>query len=574
MRPKLRTRGRRLASTDRTRPPGNEHPAIRWARDVIEGRIVAGEFIKLAVERHFRDIKVSPSDCRFSPEAGQRAIDFFGFLHHSKGEWAGQRFVLEPWEQFFVYVLFGWLTPTGTRRFRQALLEIARKNGKSTLAAGIALYLLIADGEGGAEVYAAATKRDQARIVWSEAERMVKASPGLLRRVNIVRNNMSVTATLSKFEPLGADEDSMDGLNISGAVIDELHAHKNRKMLDVIATATGARRQPLLAIITTAGSDRLSVCYEQHDYAIKVLRGVIEDDSYFAMIFALDEADDWTDPAVWAKANPNLGVSVKVDDLERKCRKAKEIAAEQNAFRRLHLNQWTEQDTRWLDLDLWDRGAIAVDVEELRGRVCFSALDLSSTTDICADVKVFPPVDEDEPWKVVCRFYVPRENIAARAKRDRVPYQQWVQDGFIEATEGNVVDYDVIRERIREDGERFDIREIAYDRWNATQLSTQLGGDGFTMVPFGQGFASMASPCREFESLLMSGRIAHAGNPVLRWMAANVSVEQDAAGNRKPSKAKSRERIDGIVALLMGIGRAIVTEGGASVYEERGILTI
>jgi phage terminase large subunit-like protein len=343
-----------------------------------------------------------------------------------------------------------------------------------------------------------------------------------------------------------------------------------------LETATGARRQPLIFAITTAGFDRESICRQQHDYGEKVLDGVFNDDAYFAFIAALDSEDEWTDRSVWTKANPNLGISVKPESLEEQCVKAQSLPAAQNAFRRLRLNQWTEQANRWIDLAVWDEGTKAPDPDALRRRTCFGGLDLSSTTDLSAFVLVFPPEDgsDSEPWQILCRFWMPADNVRRRIEKERVPFDVWIRDGLIQATDGNVIDYDVIRECIHEDAETYHIEQIAFDRWNATHLCTQLTSDGIEMIPFGQGFASMAAPTRELEKLVIGRQLAHGGNPVLRWMASNVAVKQDPAGNLKPDKGKSSERIDGIVALVMALGRAIVQPESTSVYETRGIRTL
>jgi phage terminase large subunit-like protein len=536
---------------------GKATSAERYIEDVLANRIVVGQRVRQAVERHVQDLETAKErGLRFDPKAAKHVLDFFSLLRHSKGEWAGQPFVLAPWQAFLLWVIFGWKRADGNRRFRTAYIEIGRKNGKSTLAAGVGLYLFAADREPGAEVFTAATKRDQARIVHGEAINMVRMSPGLQRFIQVFKDNLSMLRTNSKYQPLGADADTMDGLNVHGAIIDELHAHKNRNLWDVLETATGARRQSLIFAITTAGFDKLTVCWQQHSYGEQILDGIVEDDSCFVFIAALDPEDDWTDPSVWIKANPNLGVSVKLESLQEQCAKAESLPAAQNAFRRLRLNQWTEQADRWIDIGVWDEGAHAVDPEELAGRSCFAGLDLSTTTDISAFVLAFPPEDDGELWKVLCRFWIPEANVAKRVQRDRVPYDQWIRDGFIEATSGNVIDYTVLHQRIQEDGERFRIRQIAFDRWNATQLSTQLTDDGFEMMPFGQGFGSMSGPTKEVEKLIVGRQIAHAGNPVLRWMMSNVSVKQDPAGNLKPDKSKSTERIDGVVALVMAVGRA------------------
>ncbi len=334
-----------------------KHAVTEYAEQVIKGKIPAGELVILACERHLRDLKTAKMrGLYFSEAAADHAIDFFRFLRHSKGEWAGCELALESWQRFIVGSLFGWFGADGTRRFRTAYDEVPRKNGKSTLAAGIALYLFAADGEPGPEVYSAATKRAQARIVWNEAASMVKASPFLQKRIGVYpgKGNMTITANRAMFEPLGADADTLDGLNIHGAIVDELHAHKKRGMWDVLETATGSRRQSLIFGITTAGFDRNSICWEQREYAERVLRNVIEDDTYFAYIATIDPGDDWQDEQTWAKANPNLGISVKINDLRRKALKAKEMPAAQNAFMRLHLNIWTSQYARWMSMDVWD----------------------------------------------------------------------------------------------------------------------------------------------------------------------------------------------------------------------------
>lgn len=548
--------------------------ALDYARAVADDELPASKWTRRACERHLEDLEGGADrGLTFDPAAAQHAVDFFGFLKHSKGEWAGEVFQLAPWQTFLVAVLFGWKREDGFRRFRTAYVEVPRKSGKSTLAAGVGLYLFFADGEPGAEVYTAATKRDQARITHGEAARMVKASPALRRRIGSFRDNLHVLATASKFEPLGADADFMDGLNVHGAIIDELHAHRTRAVWDVLETATGSRRQPLLFSITTAGYDRESICWELHEYSQKVLEGVIEDDTFFAFIAALDEGDDWADETVWAKVNPSLGVSVKLDDLRRKAVKAKETPAAQNAFRRLHLCEWTQQEERWLDIEDWNACAFPVDLAALRGRRCFAGLDLSSTTDLTALVLYFPR--DDAPSEVLPYFWMPGENILQRMRRDRVPFDAWARDGYLELTEGNIVDYDAIRKRVHEVAELYDLAEIVYDRWNATALITQLQNDGLTVVPFGQGFASMTAPTKELEKLVLGRQLAHAGHPVLRWNVSNAMVRQDPAGNYKPDRAKSRDRIDGVVALAMALGRAIAqTAPQQSVYETRGVLFV
>ncbi len=547
-----------------------------YADAVLSGRIVCGNLVRLACERHYRDLAEGESRGLYFDEASaQRAIQFFDFLPHIKGEWAAAagRLTLQPWQAFIVGSLFGWKRADGTRRFRTAYNELARKNGKSTMAAGIGLMLAFFDNEPGAEVYSAATKKDQAKIVWNDASNMVKRTPALRNRIKPFRDNLHSDATASKFEPLGADADTLDGLNIHGAIVDELHAHPSRKVVDVLETATGARRQPLLFYITTAGFDRHSVCWSHRDYSTRVLEGIVEDDSWFAFVAALDPGDDWRDPAVWPKANPNYGVSVKPEDMADKAKRAKEMPTAEQEFRRKHCNEWTESETRWLSLEAWDACNGEVDEDALVGRICYGGLDLSSTTDLTALALVFP--DDDGGYDVLIRAWVPEENIRKRAEKDRVPYPVWRNAGLLTATDGNVIDYDVVEATIAADAERYQLEELAIDRWNSTGTQTHLTTAGITVVPFGQGFMSMTAPTKELERLVMAGKIRHGGNPLLRWAASNVVVQTDPAGNIKPAKDKSTERIDPVVALIMAIGRAMVHEPDTSVYDSgQGILTI
>lgn len=488
----------------------------------------------------------------FDEAAADRAVQFFELcLTHCKGELAGQPLKLSSWQaDTIIRPLFGWKRPDGTRRYRTAYIEIPRKAGKTTLAAGIGLYLLTADGEPGAEIYSAAADRDQAAIAFEIAREMVSASPALRKRVQGFKRSLTFPSAASSYKVLSAEAYTKHGLNAHGIIFDELHAQPNRDLWDVLTTSTGARRQPLTVAITTAGHDRHSICWQLHEHAIRVRDGVVKDDSFLPVIFAADPADDWKSPETWRKAHPGLGVSVREDYLREECERAQALPSYENTFRRLLLNQWTEQDERWLSLSAWD--ACQEDTPDLGGCECYAALDLSSTTDITALVLAFPI---GGMVHLLPFFWVPRDGISKRTRRDRVPYDVWVKEGLMDATEGAVIDYDVIRQRINVLAERFNIKEIAIDRWNATQLATQLTGDGFQVVAFGQGFASMAAPCQELEKRVLGKTLNHGGNPVMRWMATNVAIETDAAGNMKPSKAKSTERIDGIVAALMALGR-------------------
>lgn len=534
-------------------------PATRYAEQVTQGTIRTGQLVRLACARHLADLAHGAErGLRWDPAAAEAALVFMAALRHSKGEWAGQPLRLEPWQQFVVGSLIGWKRADGLRRFRTSYQEIARKNGKSTLAAAFGLYLAFGDGEPGAEVYAAATKRDQAKIVWSEAVRMVKRTPALLRRVRPFAGNLYAAGTDSKFEPLGRDSDSMDGLNPAGCIVDELHAHPSREVWDVLETALGSRRQPLMFAITTAGvdQDRHSICWSQRDFAVKVLEGVVPDDSLFAYIATLDPGDKWNDPGNWVKANPNLGVSVKLDDLATLAARAEFMPAAVQAFRRLRLNEWVNVADRWLDPALWDACAEPIPWADLKGQRCVAGLDLSTTEDTTALVLVFPQPD----GRVLVRpyFWVPADRIRLRSARDKVPYDQWAQQGLLTATPGDVVDYRAIEATIRAVCAEYRVEELAFDKWNATDLITRLDHDGVTKtVEFRQGFQSLSPPFKLLSTLIRNGLLRHDGHPVLRWHVSNVYADSDAMENLKPSKKRSTDRIDGVVALCMGLARAI-----------------
>lgn len=550
-------------------PARQPDPAAAYARAVASGAVAAGELVRLACERHLRDLAGGAArGLWYDAAAAQTALDFFALLRHSKGKWAGRPFALQPWQQFAVGSLFGWRRADGTRRFRVGHVEVARKNGKTTLAAGLGLLLLVLDGEPGAEVYAVATKRDQARITHEESVRMVRASRALSKRVAVSRVNLSVAATQSKYEPLTSEGDSLDGLNVHGAVCDELHAWKDRLLWDVLETATGARNQPLFLVTTTAGTSRTGIWWERREIALRAVRArgpedAGWDDSVFGLIYTLDEGDDWTDEAVWAKGNPSLGVTVRLEELREKCRQAQESPGKQNPFKRLRLNVPTEQADRWIDLAVWDEGAEPVAAEALRGRPCYGGLDLGRVRDLSALALLFPPLEEGERWQLLLWLWCPEEDIALRSRRDRVPYDVWVREGLIEATPGNFTDFAAIARRVLELAGEYDVREIAYDRTFAGELVQTLTDEGIAMVEFGQGFLSMAGPTGELDRLLTGRQLRHGGHPVLRWMAGNVAVRQDPAGNLKPDRQRSGEKIDGVVALVMALGRAMVRDQAA-----------
>lgn len=555
-----------------------DDPVRAYAEQIISGDIISNEWTRLACKRHLDDLTRSlkkSSPIYFDINDALHAIDFFKFLKHSKGEWAGSSFVLEPWEQFLSGSIFGWKqTKDGYRRYRTALIMVARKNGKTTWLAGTGLYLFCADGEVGSEVYSAACKRDQARISHSEATRMVRASRALSTKIKIFKDNLNIPGTASKFEPLGADADSMDGLNVHGALIDELHANKGRNTWDVLETATGSRRQSLLIAISTAGVDQSGICYEQYEYLTRILKGTIEDDSYFGIIYSIDDDDDWQDEACWGKANPCLEVSVKIDDLRRKKLKASEIPSAQNNFLRKHMNRWTQQSNRWIDLNLWDRNNLyPIDEDDLKGRECFGGLDLSSVSDLTAWVMIFPDPSDSEIIDVLCRFWCPNAWTVSKRNKYRDQYQGWAKQGHLNVSPGNAIDYSQIKSKIVEDAQKFNIISINIDRlFQGYQLSAELTDEGMEIFSMGMGFLSMRLPMRELESRLIKLKLNHGGNPVLRFMADNLATKEDAAGNRKPDKAESHSKIDGIIGLVLALDRQMrVKVKSKSKYEDEGL---
>ena len=555
------------------RPNTEEDPVSAYAWDVVNNKVPACRLVRLACERHRRDLQRMPE--MWSPWWALRAIHFFRFLRHSKGEWGGQIFDLAPWQKFVIGAVFGWRRADGTRRFRVVYEEIPRKNGKSQKLSGIGLYGLIADEELGAEVYTAATRKEQARIIFDEARRMVRAAPELQRKIGVYKLNLSIDATASKFEPLSSDERTLDGLNPHFVLIDELHKHKSRALLDVLDTALGARRQPLLWIITTAGDDNPESVYAQeNDYALKVLEGTLEDDSYFAFIATIDDGDRWDDPKAWARANPNLGISVKLDDLHRQALKAKNSPGAQAEFKRLRLNVRTASANRAVDMDVWAKNTQGrFDPAIMRRRKCHCGLDLSSKVDLSAWVKLFPPANEAERWRVVARFWMPADTVAEKSDRDRVQYRRWIDEGWIEATVGNVIDHLEIQRAILQDAADHEILSLAYDPWNATQLATALQQNGIRVFEFIQGIRSYTAPTKELEAMLLGAKLDHGSNPVLTWMASNLAVQTDKNENKMPTKKLSKSRIDGMSALIMAIGRALLEED-QPYSDGRGLLVI
>lgn len=506
-----------------------------------------------------------------------RAVAFINSLKHTKGVWYGQNFNLLPWQTKIVRDIFGTLKPNGYRQYNTAYVEIPKKQGKSELAAAIALYLTCADGEYGAEVYGCASDRQQASIVFDVAVDMIKQCPALMKRCKIIGSQKRIVylPLNSFYQVLSAESYTKHGLNVHGVIFDELHAQPNRALYDVMLTGSGdARKQPLFFLITTAGTDRNSICWEVHQKAADIIEGRKTDNSFYPCIYGLKDEDDWTDEKNWYKANPSLDITVDIDKIRQAFNNAKENPAEENLFRQLRLNQWVKQSVRWMPMDKWDLCSYEIDLEKLKGRTCYAGLDLSSTTDITAFSLVFPPEDEDDKYTILPYFWLPEETISLRVRRDHVPYDTWQKKGLVMTTEGNVVHYGYIEKFIEELGKIYNIKEIAYDRWGAVQMVQNLEGMGFTIVPFGQGFKDMSPPSKELMKLVLEQRIAHGGNEVLRWMMDNIYVRTDPAGNIKPDKEKSTEKIDGAIATIMALDRAIRNKNTESIYNDRGILIL
>ncbi|WP_373207033.1 terminase large subunit [Coprococcus phoceensis] len=508
-----------------------------------------------------------------------RAVNFIENLCHTKGKWAGKRFWLLPWQEQLIRDIFGIVKPDGNRQFRTAFVEICKKVGKSELAAAIALYLLYADNEPSAEVYGAAADRQQASIVFDVARQMVEMSPALMKRSKLMTATKRIVnyGNAGFYQVLSAEVGSKHGFSISGLVFDEIHTQPNRQLYDVLTKGSSdARQNPLHFIITTAGTDRHSIAYELHTKAVDILEGRRVDPTFYPVVYGLKDDEDWEDEANWYKVNPSLGYTVDIERLRDAYREAKQNPADEITFKWLRMNMWVSSTTAWIPDQIYMRGNEEIDMRALEGRDCYGGLDLSSTGDITAFVLMFPPRDVDEKYIILPFFWVPEETIPQRVKQASVPYDVWEKQGHLLATEGNVIHYDFIEKFIEELGEKYHILEIAFDRWGATQMVQDLEGMGFTVVPFGQGYSSMSAPTKEFYKLLMEGRMVHGGHPVLRWMAGNVVVDTDPAGNIKVTKARSKEKIDGIVAAIMALDRCIRNQGvqQGSVYDNRGILII
>ena len=528
-------------------------------------------------KRKYKPTKFKAKDSVYNQQYADYAVNFIECLCHTKGTWAGKPFLLLDWQEQIIRDLFGIIKPNGYRQFNTAYIEIPKKNGKSELAAAVALLLCCGDEEQRAEIYGCAADRGQATIVFDVAADMVRMCPALNRRCKILASQKRIlyTPTNSFYQVLSAEAYSKHGFNIHGVVFDELHTQPNRKLFDVMTKGSGdARMQPLYFLITTAGTDTNSICYETHQKAVDILEGRKIDPTFYPVIYGAGQEEDWTDPKVWKKANPSLGETIGMDKVKAACDSARQNPGEENSFRQLRLNQWVKQAVRWMPMEKWDACAFPVNPEDLEGRVCYGGLDLSSTSDLTAFVLVFPPYDDEEPYYILPFFWLPEETLPIRVNRDHVPYDVWERQGYIQTTEGNVVHYGYIEKYIERLGEKYNIREIAFDRWGAVQMVQNLEGMGFTVVPMGQGFASMSPPTKELMKLTLEKKLAHGGHQVLRWNMDNIFIRTDPAGNIKADKAKSTEKIDGAVATIMALDRAIrcCNEISESVYDTRGLL--
>ena len=549
------------------------HPAEQYAQQVFNGEVLVCEYVTLAIKRYYSDLENAlDKGWYFDRKAAQRAISFIEKLKHTKGKWAGQRFKLEPWQQFILWNIFGWMKADGTRRFRYVYVEIARKNGKTALSAGIGLYMLFADGEARPEVYSAATVKDQARICFSDAVEIVKKTD-LKNYLSPYRNSIVYELKGGTMKPLSSDYGTHDGLNPSCGIIDEFHAHKDSGMFDVIKSAFGARRQPLMFIITTAGFNKNGACYAYRSNVIKVLQGINEDDSLFGIIYTLDCKEEWDNPKMWVKSNPNLGVSVFPEYLSDQVNDAKNRPEAVRNVMTKNVNLWVDAEKTWILDDMWQKCIGSTKRESLRGCQCWGGLDLSNVSDITAFVLLF---HENERFQLLPFFWIPEEKMLEKIRKENINYDKWVQQGYVKVTAGNVLDYDFVKADILQIVEEFDLQSTAYDRWNASQTIIDLQNEGMECSPFGQGYGSMGAPTKEFEKMVLTEKIEHFGNPVLRWMMSSTVVKTDPAGNIKPDKEKSVQKIDGIVASIMALGEWMTaqSEEDNNPYNQRGMLSL
>lgn len=542
--------------------------ARQYAADILGGKIPACKWVKLAVDRQLADLKKYVGDRSlyvFDENEANRVCKFIELLTHTKGELAGTRIHLEPWQVFILTTVFGWLRRAdGGRRYRRAYVEVSRGNGKSTLCSGIGLYCLVADREGGAEVYSFATTRDQAKIVFGDAKVMAERNAPLRNKfgLQVLANALYVPTSNSTFQAKSAEGSTLDGLNTHLAIIDELHAHKTRAVYDVVETSTGKRKNSLMFVITTAGFDTSGICYEVRTMVTKVLEKSVVDETQFGIIYGLDEGDDWTTVEALEKANPNWGISVRPEIITSLMKKAIALPSAVNNFKTKHLNIWCSASSAWMDMQAWEAGEINVDRSDFEGQPCYIGLDVGAKNDVTAKVLLFPV---GKSFVVFADFYLPE---AAVEKSTNSQYRGWVEEGWITQSGGAMTDLARIEEDIRDDLSRFDVKGIAYDPWNALQLATNLGNDGAPMVEYRNTVQNFSDPMKSLEALVQDKRVNHDGNPVLRWMMGNVVAKLDAKDNIFPRKERYENKIDGVVALIMALGIATSGEGEVNPFAD------
>ena len=538
---------------------------MKYALDVVSGKVDACKYVRAACQRHLDDLRRAETDAfpyYFDSRVGERVCRFIENLPHIKGIWAGKLIHLEAWQCFVVTVVFGWKrVKDDTRRFREMYMEVPRKNAKSTLAAGIGLYMFTEDGECGAEIYSGATTEVQAWEVFRPARLMAMKAKGFKEHygVGINASNLNILETASRFEPVIGSPG--DGASPTCAIVDEYHEHKNPEQYDTMATGMGARTQPLIVIITTAGSNLSGPCYDKRQTQItKILDGVLVNEEIFAIIYSIDDSDDWTDFAVWKKANPNFGVSVFEDYLQSRHREAMQMAAKQNIIRCKHLNQWMTTDSAWMDMVAWRKCADpSLKPEQFRGKRCWLSLDLASKSDFAEMVQLFKVEKEggDSEYVLFAHHYYAEERAE---QEDSAQFMGWAKEGWITLTDGNVIDFNVIKDDMRETKENFEIVEVPYDPFQATQLSLDMAAEGFPMVEYGATVKNFAEPMKEFERLVLAGRIRHNGDKVLEWMISNVVGHYDRKDNIFPVKDRRENKIDGAVAAIAALGRAMMEQ--------------
>jgi phage terminase large subunit-like protein len=521
-----------------------------YVKAVQLGKWTAGKYQQLAVDRFVNDLK--RTDLKFNIEEGERWCKFFSLLKHSKGkQHLNKPFILEGWQVFLIMNIYGWQKLDGLRRFKNVYIEIARKNGKSTLVTGMGLGALLIDREATPEVYSAATKGDQARIVFEEAGRMVNKSELLSNKLTVMRDSIFCKSNFGVFKPLASDSKTLDGLNVHFAAIDEVHAHKSSEVIDLLDTATGAREQPLIVEITTSGSNKGSICYKHHEMTKKVLEGVIKNDAWFGVVYSIDEGDDWKDEKVWIKANPNLAVSKRKEYMAEQYEKAIQMPSFLNTFLRLDLNVWTGSTTRWISDETWMCCYKQFTEEDLLGMECIAGCDLASVGDTNAISLLFKTEDG---YKVLNYFFVPAETKQKKYELDNINYPEWVREGDIIETTLPSRDDEAIVLKILEIKSKFKLKAIAFDRWQSEDIVHKLESVGVECVAFGQGYRSMSYPTKKLEEMVTNKQLKHNGNKAMRWMVSNIMIERDAADNIKINKAKSSEKVDGPVSLVMALG--------------------